>query len=174
MSSSPPTPSTDSPRLGDRNYWATFKDPPIRWCGDLSAPVEIGMERVFDFTRRILEAAEREQVMHVLETQGPCAFKFREGWTWYDHVRDLFERRGDIDLFPSGGGPTRTSYGQDRLPARLAFYRGTSIVEEDVEDPGLLLRELQRERVPLGGFHISRYSVSPLVLRGSSRTGDDW
>src|SRR5262245_61847727 len=134
MSSTPPTPSIDSELLADRNYWATFKDERVAWCGDLPDPAELGMERVFDFTRRVLEAAEREQVMRILETPPPWAFQLREGWTWYDYVRDLYEKKGIINLFPSGGGPTRRDDGpQERLPSRLAFYRGSTIVEEDVE-----------------------------------------
>lgn len=160
---------TDSDLLVDRNYWATFKDPLISWHAELAPPAELGMDRVLDFTRRVLEAAEREEVMRVLEVPPAWRFERREGWTWYDFVRSRYEQLGEIHLFPSGGGPTHQPGGRFRLPARMAFYRGDDIVVEDVEDPGLLLRALHQT-----DEYVGRYSVSPIVIDGYSRTGEDW
>lgn len=152
----------------DRNYWATYKHWLILWEGELPPPSKLGMERVFEFTRRVLGVAEREQVMHVIESPTPWSFKLTGSETWFDYVRERFEQKGHVILFPGGGGPTHQTGSRLRIPARLAYFKGADIVEEEVEDPGLLLRSLQAQE-----SYIGRYSTTPIVLRGYSRSGED-
>lgn len=152
----------------DRNYWATYKDHLVRWMSELPPPAQLGIERVFDFARQILAAAEREQVMRVVEVHHPWPFKPDNGWTWLDHIRRLFEREGVVELFPKGG-PAPMPEGRLRLPARLAYYRGNRIVEEDVEDLGLLLRNLHSPVPEEEGLR-GRYSTTPIRLSGYSRS----
>lgn len=157
--------------IADRNYWSTYKNWLIHWVGELPSPAELGMDRVFEFTRRALDAAAREQVMHVIETPTPWAFKRTENRTWFDYVRELFERKGDVVLFP-GGGPTRQIGGRLSLPARLAYYKGGRVIEEDVEDPGLLLKALHSPDPRTEG-DIGRYSTTPIWLHGDSRPDEN-
>lgn len=168
MSSSPPSPFTESGLLADRNYWATFKDPLIRWRGELSTVAELGVERLFEFTRRILATAEHEEVMRVIESPSPLRFEPREGRTWYDFARERFEQFGEVYLFP-GGGPTYQTGGRLRVPARLAYFKGNQIMEEEVEDPGLLLQSLHGTEE-----YIGRYSTTPIDLFCFSNTDEDW
>jgi hypothetical protein len=127
------------------------------------------MERVFDFTRRILEAAEQEGVMRVVESPSPWPFRLADGGTWFDSVRERFEQEGEIRLFPSGGGPIDEAGRRLRIPARLAYFKGDDVVEEEVEDCGRLLRELHQVEDYRG-----RYNTPPIRLSGYSRTGEDW
>lgn len=153
--------------LADRNYWATYNHQwLILWEADIPSAAELGIDHVWEFARHILTTAEEEQVMRVIQTPEPRLFEAREGWTWLDYVRERFERKGDVVLFP-GGGPTQRGGGRLRLPARLAYYKGESVVEEDVEDPGLLLQSLQH---PEG---INKYSTTPIWLEGSARPDED-
>lgn len=153
--------------LSDRNYWATYKNPLVRWHGEMPPPADLGMERVFEFTHHILLVAEREQFMHVLESPRPYLFKSCAGQTWLGYVYERFKREGALTIFPGGGPTHQRNGGRLRLPARLAYYRGTRIVEEDVEDPGLLLRELQHPDPVTNGI-IGRYSTPPFWLDGGA------
>jgi hypothetical protein len=127
------------------------------------------MERVWDFTRRILEAGEQEGVMRVVESSSPWPFRLADGGTWLDSVRERFERTGEIRLFPAWAGPIDEAGRQMRTPARLAYFKGDDVVEEEVEDCGRLLRTLHHVEDYSG-----RYNTSPIHLSGYSRTGEDW
>jgi hypothetical protein len=80
-------------------------------------------------------------VMRVIESPSPWLFKPEAGRTWLDAMKEKFEQSGVVNLFP-GGGPTLQIGGRLRMPARLAYYRGDRIVEEDVEDLGRLLEAI--------------------------------
>ena len=43
----------------DRNYWATYRDSIAAWYGELPPPGKLGMERVFEFARHILDTADQ-------------------------------------------------------------------------------------------------------------------
>src|SRR3954454_9469893 len=119
----------------DRNYWATYRDSIAAWYGELPPPGKLGMERVFEFARYILDTAEREQVMRVIGVPALPPAQNEGELSWFELGRAWFEREGNLDLFPGHGSiPKRFGEKPLRLPARLAYYRGERIVEEDIED----------------------------------------
>ena len=121
----------------DRNYWATYRDSIAFWEGNLPPPAKLGMERVFEFARHILDTAEREQVMRVLGVPAPPSAKNCDELSWFEFFRARFEREGRLNLFPGYPSiPERFGGGRLRLPARLAYYQGDRIIEEEVEDVG--------------------------------------
>jgi len=149
----------------DRNYWATYRDRITLWGGDLPPPGNLGMKRVFEFARHILDTAEREQVMRlILVPDSPAATK--DGLTWFEIIRARFEREGSLKLFPSHGPPREWLGGRLRKPARLAYYQGDRIVEEDVDDVGNLEKAVVTAR---GGDPHGIRSTLPIVLGGYAR-----
>src|SRR3954465_4428046 len=131
----------------DRNYWATYRDSIVAWYGEMPPPGKVGMERVFEFARHILETAEREQVMRVLGVPALPPAKNGDELSWFEFSRAWFEREGNLDLFPGYPSiPERFGGGRLRLPARLAHYQGDRIIEGDVEDVGDLERAVVMAR----------------------------
>jgi len=106
----------------DRNYWATYRDPIAYWGGRLPPPTKLGMERVFEFARHILDTAEREQVLRVIGVPALSMAKNGDGPSWFELSRAWFEREGRLNLFPGYTSlPQRLGGGVLRLPARLAY-----------------------------------------------------
>jgi hypothetical protein len=154
--------------LTDRNYWATYRDSIVDWYGRLPPPAQLGMERVYEFTRYIQEAAEREQVMRIVEVPYPTSYRSEDGGTWLDSVRARFEQEGFLAIFPGGGGTRPVRGERTRLPARLAYYEGDCITEAEVEDVADLEKSLTFGK---GGEEDGYVSNTPMKLRGS--TGDE-
>src|SRR5438067_1885654 len=123
--------------LTDRNYWATYRQRIAAWEGELPPPGKLGVERVFEFARHILDTAAREQVMRVVGVPALLTAKNEDERSWFEFTRAWFEREGRLKLFPGHGSiPDRFGGGELRMPAHLAYYQGDRIVEEDVEDVG--------------------------------------
>ena len=158
--------------LTDRNYWATYRDSIAFWEGKLPPPAKLGVERVFEFARHILDTAEREQVMRVLGVPAlpPAKNGDGDGLSWFEFFRARFEREGRLNLFPGYPSiPQRFGGGRLRLPARLAYYQGDRIVEEDVEDVGILENSVVTGR---GGDPHGIRSTLPIVLGGDAPEED--
>jgi len=155
--------------LTDKNYWATYRDSIAFWGGKLPPPGKLGVERVFEFARHILDTAEREQIMRLIFVpDSPAATK--GGSTWLEIIRARFEREGRLKLFPSHGPPHDWLGGRLRKPARLAYYKGDQIVEEDVDDVGHLEKSVVTAR---GGDPYGIRSTLPIVLAGSAHNEPD-
>ena len=150
----------------DRNYWATYRDDIAAWSGKLPPPAKLGMERVFEFARHILDTAEREQVMRVLGVPALLPGQNKDELSWFELTRAWFEREGRLRLFPGHGSiPDRFGGGELRMPTRLAYYQGDRIIEADVEEMGTLEKAIVVARG--GGPHGIR-STLPLVLSGTA------
>ena len=119
----------------DRNYWATYRDSIAAWYGELPPPGKLGMERVFEFARHILNTAEREQVLRIIFVPAQSAPRGEDVPTWLELIRTKFEQEGRLRLFP-GWGSEEWLGGRLRELARLAYFKGDRIVEEDVDDVG--------------------------------------
>jgi len=150
----------------DRNYWATYRDDIVAWGGKLPPPAKLGVDRVFEFARHILDAAEREQVMRVVFV--PAVSKEIVP-TWLELMRAKFELEGVLKLFPFGA-PHKWLGGYVRLPARLAYYQGDRIVEDDVHDVGALEKSMVAAR---GGDPEGVRYTEPIVLSGAARDEED-
>ena len=155
----------------DRNYWATYRDDIAAWCGEIPPPGKLGMERVFEFARHILETAEREQVMRVLGVPALAPAKNGDELSWFEFSHAWFEREGNLDLFPGHGSMPKRFGGKPlRLPARLAYYKGERIVEEEIEDVGDLEKSVVTAR---GGDPYGIRHTLPMVLSGGSHNEPD-
>src|SRR6185295_8739173 len=153
----------------DRNYWVTYRDPIAYWGGALLPPGKLGVERVFEFARHILDTAEREQVMRVLGV--PALPGAQQDLTWFDLARARFEREGRLNLFPGFGHiPERLGGGWLRLPATLAYYTDDRIIEADIEDVGDLEKAVVVAR---GGDPHGIRSTLPIVLNGGALNEPD-
>ena len=151
--------------LTDRNYWATYRDEIVAWSGKLPPPAKLGMERVFEFVRHILDAAEREQIMRLIFVPAPSTARKETVLTWLEFMRARFEREGLLALFPFGI-PHKSLGGHFRQPARLAYYQGDRIVEEDIDDVGNLEKTVVIAR---GGDPEGIRYTEPIVLGGGAR-----
>jgi hypothetical protein len=151
------------PVVTDRNYWATYRQSITLWGGALPPPATLGVQRVFEFARHVLDAAEREQVMRVVLLPTRSATRKERAPTWFEHIHTRFEQRGHLKLFPHGADAWLGD--SLRQPARLAYYQGEQIVEEDIEDVGTLEKAVVSAR---GGDPHSIRSTLPIVLGGGS------
>jgi hypothetical protein len=149
----------------DRNYWATYRDSITRWEGELPTPAKLGMERVFEFARHILESAEQEQIMRLTFVSSRAAPPGGHVPTWLEVMRAKFEQEGALLLFPAHGLPERWLGGHLRQLARLAHYQGDRIIEGDVEDVGDLEKAVVMAR---GGDPYGIRSTLPIVLGGDA------
>jgi len=155
--------------LTDKNYWATYREPVAYWGGRLPPPGKLGVERVFELARHILDTAEREQVMRLIVVpDSPAASK--DGSTWLEIIRARFEREGRLKLFPGHGPPREWLGGRLSRLARLAYYQDDRIVEEDVEDVG----NLEKSMVTARGSDPERIKYTePIVLNGGAHNEPD-
>jgi len=151
--------------LTDRNYWATYRQPIAAWEGELPPPAKLGVERVFEFGRHLLDIAEREQVLRIIFVPDQPAARQENNPTWFEIIRARFEREGHLELFPGHGSPHERVGGQLRLLTRLAYYQGDRIVEEEVEDVGSLEKSVVAAR---GGDPEGIRYTRPIVLSGSA------
>jgi hypothetical protein len=147
----------------DRNYWATYRDRITLWGGALPPPAKLGMERVFELARHILDTAEREQVMRVVLLPTRSATRKEHVPTWFEHIRTRFEQEGSLTIFPHGADAWLGDSLQQ--PARLAYYKGDRIIEEDIEDVGTLEKAVVMAR---GGDPHGIRSTPPIVLGGGA------
>ena len=153
----------------DRNYWATYRDSIADWYGEFPPPGKLGVERVFEFARYILETAEREQVLRIIFVPGQSAPREGDVPSWLELVRAKFEEEGRLRLFP-GWGAEEWLGGQLRELARLAYYQGERIVEEDIEDVGDLEKSVVAAR---GGDPDGIRFTRPIMLDGWSYNEPD-
>src|SRR5262249_9022857 len=147
------------------NYWATYRDSIVDWYARLPPPGKLGVDHVFELARHILDAAELEQVMRVIFVPAVSMVRRETVPTWLELMRDKFEQEGHLRLFPAHGLPDDWLGGQLRQPARLAYYQGDRIVEEDVDDVGDLERSVVTAR---GGDPYGIRSTLPIVLAGDA------
>jgi len=152
----------------DKNYWATYRDSIAAWYGRLPPPGKLGMERVFEFARHILETAEREQVLRLIFVPAQPAPRGEDAPTWLELMRAKFEQEGGLRLFP-GWSSEEWLGGRLRELARLAYFKGDRIVEEDVEDVGDLEKSVVTAR---GGDPEGLRFTRPIVLNGSAYDED--
>jgi len=154
----------------DRNYWTTYRQRITAWEGELPPSAKLGVERVFGFARHILDAAEREQVMRLIFVPAVSAAQNEKVPTWLELMQAKFEQEGRLKLFPAHGPPDDWLGGQLRQPARLAYYQGDRIVEEDIEDVGDLEKAVVTAR---GGDPEGIRSTLPIVLAGGAHNEPD-
>jgi len=153
----------------DRNYWATYRDSIARWEGVLPPPGKLGMERVFELARHVLDTAEREQVMRLVFVPAPAGLREEHVPTWLEVMRAGFEQEGRLKLFPFGI-PHESLGGHFSQPARLAYYQADRIVEADIADVGGLERAVVRAR---GGDPEGIKYTEPIVLGGGANNQPD-
>ncbi|HVJ93889.1 MAG TPA: hypothetical protein VM580_29065 [Labilithrix sp.] len=128
--------------MNERNHWITFvNDFVVRWGAFLPAPRgDIGA--LVRFGVGVVEAGARHAVYHA--TRLPAARPYEAGQGSFEaYLRAEAQRSGRVPLFPSDTRPGPELW----TPARLAFYRGDSIVEEEVGDVGALLCSLRPDRI---------------------------
>jgi len=147
--------------MSERNHWITFaNDFMVRWGAWLRAP-RGDATPLIDFGTAVVELGRRHGVYDPVRLPGTVPFvASRQGFA--DYLRDQVRQHGRIPLFPIEARP-----GEDLwTPARLAFYRGDSIVEEDIGDLGGLLRTLRPECLETCLMFMR--AASPLVLSGAA------
>jgi hypothetical protein len=153
----------------DRNYWGTYRDDIAAWYGELPPPGKLGVERAFEFARHILEAAEREQVLRTVFVPAQPVPQGEDVPTWLELMRAKFEQEGRLRLFPAWS-PDEWLGGGLRELARLAYFKGDRIVEEDVDDVGALEKSVVSAR---GGDPEGIRFTRPLALSGGSHNEPD-
>ncbi len=124
------------------NHFATFVHTCIaRWGAFLPAPCG-NCDALIHFGTQLVEAGTRHQVYRLVRMPAQEPYDAREG-DFESYLRSQVKRRGLVPLFPQDVRPGNSCW----APARLAFYRDTGPVEEEVGDVGGLLRELRPECV---------------------------
>lgn len=134
------------------NHWITFpQHEVIRWAAFLPAP-RGNPEELIRFGARVADAGTRHAVWSAQRLPGG-----------FDAAKESFETylRGVVRARPRVPLPLDEPPGESLwAPARIAFYRGDEIVQEDVGDIGALLRTLRPEK------RSYNRSTSPVTVRG--------
>lgn len=143
--------------MNERNHWITFPNfDVIRWAGFLPAP-RGNPEALIQFGRTLVDAGKRHLVWDAQRLPGATRFDSREQ-SYEAYLRDAVRLRQRIPL------PQDVRPGGDLwTPARLAFYRGDEIVEEEVGNVGELLRNLRPDKSISGAR-----STSPICISAGS------
>lgn len=147
-----------------RNYWIARDVPVAAWTADLT-PVHDDHEALAAWLEAVVTAGERHRVYEV-HTAPLVPYRAATDGPLPGHLRALWEREGVLDLFHFAA-PDAVPSGGEWLDAtgRVAFYDAAGeLVEEDVADLGLVLKELMPrawEESPIGFSW-----APPLALRG--------
>jgi hypothetical protein len=145
----------------NHNHWITFdKDIIARWGAFLPAP-HGDVSCLVEFAHRLAEAGAHEDVYRIVRLPGSTPFDANVGKSFRDHLLDIAAQTGRLPLWPAEArpGPEGTL-----TPARLAFFDGERIAEEQVDDAGALLRRLRPEDARPQRMFMR--SVSPLTVLG--------
>src|SRR5258707_8449668 len=134
-----------------QNYWVSHRDFFVTWGANfpaVSTPSDI--ENLLTFAEKVIQAGEREQVLRVLETT--AGFDRASGQSYIQFLQKTFEETGRMPFFDL--------FDKAKLSARLSFYnlQGT-VVEDDIEDVGLLLRQLRPQEAE-NHFHRGHYMAT--------------
>jgi hypothetical protein len=133
--------------MNECNHWITFvNDVVVRWGAFLPAPCG-RIDALVQFGARVVDAGARHAVYRVVRLPADRPY-VADGQSFESYLREEARRRGRVPLFPVDAGP---GPGLCTL-SRLAFYRGDTIVEEEVDDIGELLRELRPDRIRTRGM----------------------
>lgn len=147
--------------MNERNHWITFaNNTVVGWCAFLPPPSG-GIEAMIRFGTAVVEAGERYAVYRAVRL--PALNSYEIGSQSFDaYLRAQARERGRVPMFPEDPGP-----GPELMtPARIAFYRGDTKVEEEVGDVGDLLRELRPDRIETCGMFMR--GTSPVTVLGGS------
>ena len=147
--------------MTDRNRWITFvNDTIVGWVAFLPAPCN-GLEPLLRFATKVVDAGERHSVYRVVRLAAKHVYE-PGSQSFAEYLRTQARDRGRVPLFPEDPGPGRDLW----TPARVAFCRGSAVVEEEVGDLGALLRELRSDQIESCGMFMR--SASPVTVLGAS------
>jgi hypothetical protein len=143
--------------MSQQNHWITCpKYDVIRWAAFLPPP-RGDAEALIEFGRTLADSGERNAVWKAQRLPGATRFDAKQQ-SYESYLRDAVRTRQRIPL------PRDVQPGEELwAPARVAFYRGDDIVEEEVGDLGELLQHLWPEKDIM-----SARSASPVTIRGVS------
>lgn len=114
-------------------------------------------ESLITFGHTLAEAGKRHAVWDVQRLPGATNFDATQG-TFEEYLREAVRTRQRVPL------PQDVRPGDDLwAPARVAFYRGDEIVQDEIGNLGELLRNLRPEKDTM-----SARSASPVTIRGVS------
>jgi hypothetical protein len=147
--------------MNERNHWFTFPgDFIVRW-GAYLPPPRGTIDKLVQFGVRIADAGKRHAVYRVVRLPGRFPYD-ADQQPFESHLREVAQQYGRVPLFPGEANPHPTGLW---TPARIAFYRGDVIVEEEVGNVGALLRDLRPEQIETR-VAVMR-SASPVAVIGS-------
>jgi hypothetical protein len=147
--------------MNARNQWITFvKDTVIRWGAFLPAP-RGDAEALIRFGTGVVDSGNRNSVYRVV--RAPAARPYESALQSFEtYLRSQVLERGRIPIFPEDASPGAELW----TPARIAFYRGDAVVEEEIGDVGALLRELRPDKIETCGMFMR--GASPVTVLGGS------
>jgi len=148
--------------MNERNHWITFPNHfVVRWGAFLQGPRGDG-DALARFAAGVIDAGVRQAVFSPVRLpdfssagDGPITAA-----AYADNMRAQMQRHGRVSLFSGNVGPGPKLWTQ----ARLAYFRGDEIVEEEVGDVGALLQTLRPDVVERGGMFMR--GAPPIAVEG--------
>lgn len=151
-----------------KNHWVCNKDSLVGWrivFPEFRDPADL--DPLLQFARRLLEAAERENVFRLLETRKPSPFYADSGEDYADYLARVGQETGKVPFFTLGTGVATTDYGRLRMPAQVCYVdHSGEIVSREVENLGLLLQQLRPADVA-EHRHLYMSQVPPLTINAN-------
>jgi hypothetical protein len=127
------------------NYWVSRPDAVVYWY--ISFPKQLVKSTptiLIRFTEQFSLMCAAYEIALLEKISNPIAtWKLSEGKSYPEHVREVYERTGEILFFydnPSRETPREDIFVLEK--SRICFYTKDGLIEESVDDLGLLLNEL--------------------------------
>jgi hypothetical protein len=152
-----------------KNYWTTLKNSAAAcWFITLPPVGSVGVERLLRFASGLLEAGEQENVYRIVQTGGSEPFDGTHKYSYVEHIVEVMERTNILPLFSGEGGFSPTENGQLQTLSKVCYYDlSGSLVEAEIKDLGLLLKQLRPEKAEHSMGYMSH--IAPITVSGLTK-----
>ena len=152
-----------------KNYWTTLKNSAAAcWFVTLPSVGSGGVEKLLRFASGLLEAGEQENVYRVVQTDASKPFTETHKYSYVEHLVEVMERTNILPLFSGEGGLIPIGNGQLQALSKVCYYDlSGSLIEAEITDLGLLLKQLRPEKVEHSIGYMSH--IAPITVSGLTK-----
>jgi hypothetical protein len=152
-----------------KNYWTTLKNSAAAsWFVTLPSIGSGGVEKLLRFASGLLEAGEQENVYCIVQAGASEPYSEIHKYSYVEHLVEVMERTNILPLFSGEGRLIPTGNGQLQALSKVCYYDlSGSLVEAEIKDLGLLLKQLRPEKAEDSMGYMSH--VAPITISGLTK-----